>query len=168
MSTSASFYLGETEVTVGQFRRFVQLDPSAPFRTLAEQLDLGQVPGYGLVNGLWQRRPRFKWDDAGPEHPLTDDHPVINISWDEAVAFGPRLAALTGGRWLYRLPTEAEWEYACRAGSDAGGAAATTSRLLDLYAVYGDESHNRLRPSGTPPAERLWPVRHARQPRGVV
>jgi formylglycine-generating enzyme required for sulfatase activity len=43
-----------------------------------------------------------------------DDHPVVNVSWDEAVAFCQELSRRTGHQ--YRLPTEAEWEYACRAG----------------------------------------------------
>ena len=48
------------------------------------------------------------------------DHPVESVSWDDAVAFCGRLSALPGeqqaGR-VYRLPSEAEWEYACRAGT---------------------------------------------------
>ena len=47
-------------------------------------------------------------------------HPVENVSWDDAVKFCEKLSALpeekAAGR-TYRLPTEAEWEYACRAGS---------------------------------------------------
>lgn len=45
----------------------------------------------------------------------TTSHPVEQISWDEAQGFCTQLSALTGD--VYRLPTEAEWEYACRAGS---------------------------------------------------
>lgn len=44
-----------------------------------------------------------------------DDHPVVNVSWDEAVEFCQELTRRTGHQ--YRLPTEAEWEYACRAGT---------------------------------------------------
>ncbi len=44
-----------------------------------------------------------------------DGHPVVNVSWEEAVAFCKELSRRTGGR--YRLPTEAEWEYACRGGT---------------------------------------------------
>jgi len=46
---------------------------------------------------------------------VAPNKPVINVSWDDAVAFCDRLAELTGRP--YRLPTEAEWEYACRAGT---------------------------------------------------
>jgi formylglycine-generating enzyme required for sulfatase activity len=50
----------------------------------------------------------------------TDDYPVENVSWDEAVAFCKKLSARAAekkGGWAYRLPTEAEWEYACRGAS---------------------------------------------------
>ena len=45
----------------------------------------------------------------------TEQHPVVNLTWDDAVAFCRLLAEKEGS--TYRLPTEAEWEYACRAGS---------------------------------------------------
>jgi len=50
-----------------------------------------------------------------PSHFKGDDLPVENVSWDEAVEFCRKLSAKEGKR--YRLPTEAEWEYACRAGT---------------------------------------------------
>ena len=73
-----SFYMGETEVTQGQWSRLVSPNPSA--------FKLG--PGY----------------------------PVDSVTWDEAVQFIEFLNKFEGTR-KYRLPTEAEWEYACRAGS---------------------------------------------------
>jgi len=45
----------------------------------------------------------------------TDEHPVVNVSWNDAVAFCKWLSRKEGKS--YRLPTEAEWEYACRAGT---------------------------------------------------
>ena len=60
--------------------------------------------------------PDLRFKDCG------DDCPVERVSWDDAQAFIRRLNEMTGKR--YRLPTEAEWEYACRAGQDslyAGG-----------------------------------------------
>jgi len=83
------FYMGVTEVTAGQFRRFVEANP-----------------GYDVGDDRW----------AAPEFRRSDDDPVAWISWQNASDFC---------RWLgeqeargYRLPTEAEWEYGCRAGSN--------------------------------------------------
>ena len=56
---------------------------------------------------------KYSWRNAGFEQ--TDEHPVINVSWNDAVAFCQWLSKKEGK--TYRLPTEAEWEYACRAGT---------------------------------------------------
>ena len=56
---------------------------------------------------------KYSWRNAGFEQ--TDEHPVVNVSWNDAVAFCKWLSRKEGK--TYRLPTEAEWEYACRAGT---------------------------------------------------
>ena len=55
-------------------------------------------------------------DDVGPVIWGRGSRPVINISWDDAQAFIAWLSGVTGG--VYRLPSEAEWEYAARAGTE--------------------------------------------------
>ncbi len=50
-----------------------------------------------------------------PEHPITDDHPITNITWEQANDFCRKLSDRE--RRIIRLPSEAEWEFACRAGS---------------------------------------------------
>src|SRR5262249_32895170 len=56
---------------------------------------------------------KYSWRSTGFEQ--TDDHPVVNVSWNDALAFCKWLSHKEGK--CFRLPSEAEWEYACRAGS---------------------------------------------------
>jgi formylglycine-generating enzyme required for sulfatase activity len=96
-------------VTVGQFRKFVEAEG---YRTEGERDGNGGY-GFNAAGDKFEQKPEYTWRNAG--FPQTDDHPVVNVSWNDAVAFGEWLSRKEGTR--YRLPTEAEWEYACRAGS---------------------------------------------------
>ena len=75
-----------------------------------------------------------------------DDCPVENVSWHDIQDFLKKLNSLTGKR--YRLPTEAEWEYAARAGTDWKFAGCNTAEELGDYAWYGENSEGRTRPVG--------------------
>lgn len=83
---------------------------------------------------------------VGPTAPYADSRPVEEVSWSEAVAFCARLTQLEGaaGRvpagYEYRLPTEAEWEYCCRAGSASDFAFGAT--LQCSQANFYDPSAN--------------------------
>ncbi len=74
---------------------------------------------YPVTQAQWRAVAKLKQQqrklDPDPSHFKGDDRPVEQVSWDEAVEFCDRLTAHTGN--LYRLPSEAEWEYACRAGT---------------------------------------------------
>ncbi len=104
-------YLGTYHVTRGQFRTFVK---DTGFRTDAENGT--KTPGAGGWNSRTQKfgyNEKFSWRNAGFEQ--TDEHPVVNVSWNDAVAFCNWLSKKESK--TYRLPTEAEFEYACRAGT---------------------------------------------------
>lgn len=62
------------------------------------------------------------------------DHPASYLSWDDAAEFCRRLSDREGKS--YRLPTEAEWEYACRSGSTSGYCFGSDMAGLDQYAWY--------------------------------
>jgi formylglycine-generating enzyme required for sulfatase activity len=101
--------LGVYEVTRGQFRRFVD---QAGYRTEAEKDGKGGV-GWNRQEKKFEQNPRYTWRNPGFEQ--ADDHPVVIVSWNDAVAFAEWLSRKEGK--TYRLPTEAEWEYACRAST---------------------------------------------------
>jgi formylglycine-generating enzyme required for sulfatase activity len=122
VTISRAFYLGETEVTQGQYRLVTGNNPSG-----------------------------FKGSDALP---------VEQVSWLDAVQYCSALSekervapfyaidgrAVTVPDWTaagYRLPTEAEWEYACRAGSSSLYAFGNDAAELGAYAWYYDEGTKR-------------------------
>ena len=80
-----------------------------------------------------------------------DNNPVERVSWDDAVEFCRKLSALlsekAAGR-VYRLPTEAEWEYACRAGTTTEYSFGDDDSRLGDYAWFGGNSGDRTYPVG--------------------
>jgi formylglycine-generating enzyme required for sulfatase activity len=81
----------------------------------------------------------------------SDDLPVEQVSWNEAVAFCDKLNERESGSldgWIYRLPTEAEWEYACRAGSTARYSFGNDAASLGEFAWYSSNSGYKTHPVG--------------------
>ena len=111
VTITKSFYLGRHEVTVQQFRRFVE---ETGYTTDAEK-------GTGFQGAFgWDRDTKdFKMNDKhswrSTGFAQSDSHPVVNVSWNDAMEFCRWLGRKEGK--TCRLPTEAEWEYACRAGT---------------------------------------------------
>lgn len=103
------FYLGSGEVTVGQYRQFVE---AVHYRTEAQSDGQGGI-GPESKGGAFAAKPSFTW--LTPGFPQDDNHPVVQVSWNDAIQFCRWLSGKEGR--TYRLPTEAEWEYACRAGT---------------------------------------------------
>ena len=114
VTIGAPFALGKYEVTRGQFSHFVS---ATGFET----------KGCRYLDGdnSWQDDPNRSWRNPGYEQ--TDAHPVTCVRWEDAGAYIKWLSQETGED--YRLPSEAEWEYAARAG--------TTTRYF-----WGDDADN--------------------------
>ena len=113
-----AFYLGLHEVTVDQFRRFLQASGYKPESIADRTGGYGYNPDYdpwtsARGDRFEGRDPRYAWDNPG--FPQTGDHPVVNVTWNDATALAAWLSQREGA--VYRLPSEAEWEYACRAGT---------------------------------------------------
>jgi formylglycine-generating enzyme required for sulfatase activity len=107
---SRPFWLGTHEVTNGQFRAFVQ---ATGYQTDAEIAKPAGCLRFVVGTGQQVFDPKCNWQNPG--WTAGDDLPVVCVSWRDANEFCKWLS--TKEARTYRLPTEAEWEYACRAGS---------------------------------------------------
>lgn len=102
------YYIAKTPVTNAQYAAFVQ---AASYKTKAEKKDSGWV----WRGSEWKEVQGANWQHpTGPGSDIShkSDHPVVQVSWDDAVAYCEWLAQLSGK--AYRLPSEAEWEKAAR------------------------------------------------------
>ena len=102
------FFMQQTEVTVGQFKKFVE---STGYRTEAEKGGGCWIFGGGVVPKI---KPTGSWRNPGIPG-LDDRFPVTCLTWNDANTFARWLSEKDGKS--YRLPSEAQWEYACRAGT---------------------------------------------------
>ena len=138
-----AFFLEQHEVTVGQFRRFIDASGYRPESEADGTGGYGYNPAYDPTttargDAFEGRNPRYSWRNPGFEQ--GEDHPVVNVTWNDAQALARWLSRTEGHR--YRLPTEAEWEYACRAGTrtryphgDAPAALVQAANVFDQTAA---------------------------------
>jgi formylglycine-generating enzyme required for sulfatase activity len=129
------FSISPFPVTRGEFNAFVH---ATNYLTDAEK-------GYvcHVYNGdSWAKISSANWRTPG--FPQTDDHPVVCVSWNDATAYTQWMSRTRGQK--YRLPTEAEWEYAARSGGRqeryAGG------DVIEKVAWYAGNSEDRTHPVG--------------------
>ena len=148
--TLDTFAIGKYPVTVGDFRRFVDV---TGYQTEAER------EGGASVSDAKRRSLDFEWEDdrfwsgekpdanwRNPYCTQAEDHPVVCISWNDAVAYCEWLSKQTGER--YELPTEAEWEYACKAGNNSSYCFGEDEQRLEQYAWYSENAESRTHPVG--------------------
>jgi formylglycine-generating enzyme len=126
------FALGEFLVTRKQYAAF-----AAETGHLASGCNALPLDGTS-----WKFDPALSWRDPG--FAQADNHPVVCVSWDDAIAYASWLSKKTGRN--YRLPTEAEWEYAARAGDTAGRYFG--SAPICEFANVRDQSKKRLYSTG--------------------
>ncbi|MEI7490068.1 MAG: formylglycine-generating enzyme family protein [Bacteroidota bacterium] len=138
-----SFYIGKCEITVGQFEEFIN---ETGFQTYADKHG-GSWVIYGdepeLKGGV-----NWRCDVRGNPRSQNDyNHPVIHISWKDAVAYCEWLSRKTGKN--YRLPTEAEWEYAAKGGISSKGYPYVSGGIYPLeVGWWGNNSGNETHPVG--------------------
>ncbi|URL59938.1 formylglycine-generating enzyme family protein [Luteibacter flocculans] len=104
------FAMARSTVTIGQFRDFVRASGYVP-----QSQSLGGGSVYDEQSGGLRDDASVTWQDDYAGKPGQDRLPVINVSWNDARAYAEWLSQRTGKK--YRLPSEAEFEYALRAGS---------------------------------------------------
>ena len=141
-----AFEMGKYEVTVGEFKQFVS---ATGYRTEAER-NTGEQGCYAwsATEGKWGWRAGADWRQPGYE--TSDAHPVVCVSWNDALAYAAWLSKQTARS--YRLPTEAEWEYAARAGTTSSRYWGDAPDQACRYANVADQTAG--------PGGHAWPVKH--------
>lgn len=140
-----TFMMGSPEREVGRFK-----DESQHAVTISKDYYLGvyEVTQSQYEEVMGKNPSYFQGAKVGNKNA---DYPVENVSWDEAVEFCKKLSDLPeekqAGR-VYRLPTEAEWEYACRAGSDTTYYFNNDFRVLKINGWYRENSSIRTHDVG--------------------
>ena len=110
VTISKGFAMARTAVTVGEFREFVRASGYVP-----DSIRLGGASVYDERSGALRDDSDATWQDDYAGRKADDKLPVVNVSWNDAKAYADWLGQRTGK--VYRLPSEAEFEYALRGGT---------------------------------------------------
>ncbi|OOG57235.1 SUMF1/EgtB/PvdO family nonheme iron enzyme [Rhodanobacter sp. C03] len=110
VTISKGFAMARSAVTVGQFREFVRASGYVP-----DSVKMGGASVYDERSGAMRDDAGATWQDDYAGRKAEDSLPVVNISWNDAKAYADWLSQRTGK--AYRLPSEAEFEYALRGGT---------------------------------------------------
>ncbi len=140
VSFDKGFAMARSAVTVGEFREFVRASGYVP-----DSVKLGGSSVYNERSGALRDDADATWQDDYAGHKADDKLPVVNISWDDAKAYADWLSQRTGKP--YRLPSEAEFEYALRGGTTTRywwGDDAPTHPVENVTGS-GDRSHSGRR-----------------------
>lgn len=132
VSISRGFALGKTEVTVGEYRRFVA---QTGYKTDAEK-NVGAKGCYAWDLAKWDWREDRYWDSPG--FAQSESHPVTCVSWGDAKAYLEWLSKRAGRR--YHLPSEAQWEYAARSGAASARYWGNNANEACRYANVADKT----------------------------
>ncbi|MCA2824913.1 MAG: formylglycine-generating enzyme family protein [Microcystis sp. M038S1] len=148
--TVSSFYMGRYPITQAQWRAVASRTDLKVERNLNPDPSHFKDPPKPPLEREASDSPPFEGARGGS--PTRWDRPVEQVSWYDAVEFCARLSKLTGKE--YRLPSEAEWEYACRAGTTTPFhfGETITGELANYNAgyTYADEPKGEYRGQTTP------------------
>ncbi|WP_417387440.1 protein kinase domain-containing protein [Gimesia sp.] len=133
------FYLSRTEVSRKQFRQFVN---QTKYRTDAELDGSG-----GTDFESSETNPRFTWA-SDLNGAISEDHPVANLSWFDANNFCGWLTR-NQSQFVFKLPREAQWEFACRAGTSSDWFTSDESELPKYAWLQSTTTHpcGKLQPN---------------------
>lgn len=133
------FYIGRYEVTNGEYCQFLnekgnQSEGGKPWLNIYHSRIIQSDSGFTVKGGF-------------------ESHPIVSVTWYGAVAYCAWLSQHTGLK--YRLPSEAEWEYAARGGNKTQHFIYAGSNTPDEVAWYGENSFLKTQPVGTKKANEL-------------
>jgi formylglycine-generating enzyme required for sulfatase activity len=138
------FWMGKCEVTWDEFEQWVFVETSRRLRDRQQLAGRKPTARDALIDAI-SAPSWIPYDD--PSYGMgRGDHPAVCMTQLGAKLYCRWLSAKTGR--YYRLPTEAEWEYACRAGTDTAYSFGNDPEQLDQYAWYYDNGDERYHPVG--------------------